>query len=271
MADTFTGFNRFRRIASRRLGVALARAGLVIERTVKSNSFDALLARRLARVKRDGGEFFFLQIGANDGVSHDPIHAFVTANRLAGIVVEPLPDVFELLCETYRHHPQVRKLNCAIHEELEHVTLYRPDPERVGHMSGIASLNRGRHELTSERSGIQADDIIGVEVPAISLSKLLEQERIDHLDLLQIDTEGYDMQIVAGLDLSVLRPSIIRFEHGVYSGVPARDELREILFKLYDHGYAIAMERVDALAWLHEDVSNKHVRMAVKGSADAAV
>ncbi len=255
MTDVRSSFNRYRRMASRRAGIVLARMGLVVERTVKSHSLDALLVRRLARVKREQGEFFFLQIGANDGFSHDPINAFVSANRVAGIVVEPLPDVFDMLRKTYGKHPQIRKLNVAIHEELDHVTLYRPDPERVGDMSGIASLHQDRHELTSERSGIQANDIIAVEVPALSLSALFEQQQVGHLDLLQIDTEGYDMKILAGLDLERCRPSIIRFEHGVYSGVPVRDELREALFRLYDHGYSIAMERVDALAWLHDDVS----------------
>lgn len=256
MADLVNVFNRYRQIASRRAGIALAQLGLVVERTVKSHSLEALMVRRLARIKQAEAEFFFLQIGANDGFSHDPINAFVSANRVAGIVVEPLPDVFERLCKTYERHPQIRKLNIAIHEELDRVTLYRPDPKIID-MSGIASFNRGRHELTSKRTGIRAEDIIEVEVPAISLAKLLEQEKIGHLDLLQIDTEGYDMQILAGLDLTVCRPSIIRFEHGVYSGVPLRNELREALFRLYDHGYSIAMERVDALAWLHEDISKR--------------
>ena len=263
-----SGFTRVRRALSNRASVALTRAGLTIGRTAKSNSFDALLARRMARVKRNGERFFFLQIGANDGVSHDPIHAFVTSGKWAGIVIEPLPDVFDTLCDTYRDHPQVRKLNLAIHEELEQVTLYRPDPERFGEGSGIASLNPERHAHTTARTGLQADDIVGVEVPAMSLSRLLAQENVAHLDLLQIDTEGYDMQILAGLDLEQHRPSIIRFEHGVYSGVPARKELRETLFRLYDHGYAIAMERVDAVAWMQEDVAKKAVRVASEAATD---
>jgi len=237
--------------------------GLVVERTAKSQSLDALMVRRLARVKREHGRFFFLQIGANDGFSHDPINAFVSANRVAGIVVEPLPDVFERLCHTYRNHPQIRKLNLAIHEELDQVTLYRPDPAYAGHMSGIASLSQDRHELTSTRTGIQSEHIISVDVPAMSLSALLDKERVERLDLLQIDTEGYDMKILAGLDFSRYKPSIIRFEHGVYSGVPARAELRETLLRLYDQGYSVAMERVDALAWLQDDVSKRSRRADV--------
>ncbi len=255
-------FSRFRRLASRRLGIALARLGLIVERTAKSESFEALLVRRLAIVREANEQFFFLQIGANDGVSHDPIHAFVTSQRVAGIVVEPLPDVFAELCRTYRHHPQIRKINVAVHAELDRVTLYRPDPARANGLSGIASLNANRHEFTRERSGIQAEDMLAVEVPAMSLTHLLESERVDHLDLLQIDTEGYDMQILASLDLTIHRPSIIRFEHGVYSGVPVRDELRDALFRLYEHGYSIAMERVDAVAWLNEAVAKRRERPA---------
>lgn len=249
--------NRIRRGATRRAGIYLARWGLVVERTAKSESFEALLVRRLAILRRRKQEFFFLQIGANDGVSHDPIHAFVSAFRVAGIVVEPLPDVFQALCQTYARHPQIKKLNLAVHEELEQVTLYRPAADNGQDKSGIASLNKDRFELTSARSGIRSEDIEAVEVPALSLSRLLESEHVDHLDLLQIDTEGYDMKILAGLDLSKYRPSIIRFEHGVYSGAPVRDELREALLNLYDHGYSIAMERVDALAWLNADVAKR--------------
>lgn len=238
----------------------LARLGLVVERTSRSHSFEALLLRRLAVVRKSGGQFCFLQIGANDGVSHDPIHAFVASARVPGIVVEPLPDMFEALCRVYRNHPEIRKFNVAIHNELDRVTLYRPDPAITPYSSGIASVRHDRHELTSSRSGLTADDIIAVEVPAMTISALLAQEQVQHLDLLQIDVEGYDMEILESLDLERWRPSIIRFEHGVYSGVPVRDRLRDTLLRLYDHGYAIAMERVDAMAWMQEDLSRGRTR-----------
>lgn len=255
LRDFSDGFRRNRRLLTQRLGLALTRLGLAVERTSRSQSLDALLVRRLTAVRRARGEFFFLQIGANDGISHDPIHAFVTANRLAGIVVEPLPDVFARLDHTYRRHPQIRKVNAAIHNTEERLTLYRPDPRLGGDSSGIASFDRHRHELTRERSGIRSEDIVAVEVPAIALPALLERERVTHLDLLQIDTEGYDMDILESLDLERHRPSIIRFEHGIYSGAPVRDKLRAALLRLYDHGYSIAMERVDAMAWRHEDIA----------------
>ncbi len=257
MADFGTGFRFYRKTISRRLGAWLTSVGLVVERTAKSESFDALMQRRLNATKRNDQDFFFVQIGANDGVSHDPIHGFVTANRLPGIVVEPLPEVFQKLQQTYQNQPQIKAVNLAIHRELEQVTLYLPNPETNGSLSGIASFSADRYELTSKYSGLTANDMVAVEVPAKSLMALLEESEVPHVDLLIIDTEGYDFEILASLDLEQYQPSIIRFEHGVYSGVDARLELRDALTRLYDHGYSIAMERVDAIAWRHADIS-KH-------------
>ncbi len=257
MTDFLTRAHEWRRYLTRRAGVTLGAWGLDIERTAKSESFSALMQRRLRATRRDGKRFFFVQIGANDGQSHDPIHAFVRANKLAGIVIEPLPDVFDKLCATYQNQPQVKPLNLAIHRELERVTLYRPNPDSAGEHSGIASLDAKRHEFTSGRTGVSDEDIVSIEVPAMSLMALLDQEHIEHVDLLQIDTEGYDLEILKSLDLNQHQPSIVRFEHGVYSGVPVREELREALLRFYDHGYSIAMERVDAVAWRYEDIAKR--------------
>ncbi|MEM7217197.1 MAG: FkbM family methyltransferase [Pseudomonadota bacterium] len=242
-----------RKRASRRAATALTRLGVTLERTAKSERFPALLARRL-RALTDRSEFYFVQIGANDGQSHDPLSTFVRANRLRGLVVEPLPDAFERLRAFYAGCPGVKPVNVAIHAEQTRVTLHRPRPELGARSSGIASLDPERYKLTSRRTGIGAADMVAIDVPAMTLADLFERERIDHLDALVIDTEGYDFEILRGLDLDRYRPSIVRFEHGVYSGVAARAQLREALLRFYDHGYSIAMERVDALAWLQEDV-----------------
>ena len=100
MADFGSGLGFYRRVFKQRFSSALTALGFVVERTAKSTSFDALMQRRLATCKRNRQAFRFVQVGANDGVSHDPINAFVTRNRLAGVVIEPLPDVFAKLCQT---------------------------------------------------------------------------------------------------------------------------------------------------------------------------
>ena len=40
-------------------------------------------------------DFFFLQIGANDGISFDPIYHLVTNFKLRGICLEPIDEYFQ--------------------------------------------------------------------------------------------------------------------------------------------------------------------------------
>ena len=41
--------------------------------------------------------FFFVQVGANDGVNHDPIFHHVRKYNWKGLLIEPIPDIFEKL------------------------------------------------------------------------------------------------------------------------------------------------------------------------------
>src|SRR6266481_6003650 len=56
-------------------------------------------------------DLFFIQIGANDGVSNDPLYKFVIEYGWAGILVEPLPQVFEVLRRNYADKPNLKFLN----------------------------------------------------------------------------------------------------------------------------------------------------------------
>ena len=40
---------------------------------------------------------YFVQIGAHDGIMHDPLHKFLSKNEWSGILVEPQKDAFSLL------------------------------------------------------------------------------------------------------------------------------------------------------------------------------
>ena len=55
----------------------------------------------------DGNPFFFVQIGANDGRIDDPIYKLISRYRLKGLLVEPVPDFFESLVETYKDNSQL--------------------------------------------------------------------------------------------------------------------------------------------------------------------
>ncbi len=46
----------------------------------------------------------------------------------------------------------------------------------------------------------------------MTLQQLLDRHQIEHLDLLQIDAEGYDFEILQTLDFSKTKPTFINYE-----------------------------------------------------------
>jgi FkbM family methyltransferase len=227
----------------------LNRCGLVIRRTDNEQFFDfeALLWHRLHRAN----PFRFVQIGACDGVRFDPIHRFVVENhsRIRGLVVEPLPDLFAMLCQTYRPYPGITPVNCAIHNTAGTMTLHRVRPDRLGELPdwavGITSFDPEHHR----RLGIPDEAMTRVEVPCQTLTGLLAESGLNGLDLLQIDTEGYDAEIILGLDFSQIRPTVIRFEHGLGGGAISMATYRRVLDCLHGAGYEVIPIDSDAVAF----------------------
>jgi len=67
---------------------------------------DYILDRYLVENRPD--DFFFIQVGAYDGVTGDPICGYIRRYGWRGILLEPQRDVFLLLQKNYRDQPQLR-------------------------------------------------------------------------------------------------------------------------------------------------------------------
>lgn len=192
--------------------------------------------------------FFFVQIGANDGKSFDPIYHLVTKENVRGIALEPVPAIFNLLKENYAAYSKVLPVNKAIHKSEREMILYRVDPNKKIYPDwtrGTSSFNKSHHEL----SNISNNDIIEERVQCISFDKLLEDYKVTHIDLLQIDTEGYDYDIIKMIDFNKVAPSIISFEHGVSVGIMSWEKLVEIQKILIKHNYSLIMMENDMIAY----------------------
>ena len=225
---------------------ALGKFGYRVERFDQMNFFEPLLCRRLAKAP----DFFFIQIGANDGIASDPIRRFVTRNDVAGLVVEPLKDIFTKLTANYRDFPKVKPVNVALHQTAKSIELHRVDPVKGAHLGewaqGIASIRKDHHALSQTPGAV----MISETVPCVTLTELIEQHGVARVDLLQIDTEGYDREIIKMIDFQRHQPAIIRFEHGLPDGVMSVAEFKECAGLLMDHGYYVVTEPYDAIAYL---------------------
>jgi FkbM family methyltransferase len=194
-------------------------------------------------------DFFFIQIGANNGVTNDPIREYVLKYHWRGILVEPQPDVFRELVANYAGETQLLFENVAIAPEDGVVTLLTVDhPSPSPHWHAQASLKRS-HVTDNLPKGTLVKEL---KVPALSVSTLLSKHAISKIDLLQIDAEGFDYDIIKMFDFNKVKPTIINFEYICLNG-PRR---RECWKYLADWGYSLLTGQFDALAYLEDGSRN---------------
>jgi FkbM family methyltransferase len=162
----------------------------------------------------------FVEVGSNDGLQHDPLRPFIVDREWRGIMVEPVPYVFERLRRTYEANPRIAIENVAIADRDASLPFYylreaALDERAVlpGWYDGIGSfslqtvLSHSRHIPDIEHR------VIAGEVPCLTFESLCEKHGVQQLDLLLIDTEGYDREVLRGIDLERWSPRLLVFEH----------------------------------------------------------
>ncbi|MFV8354051.1 FkbM family methyltransferase [Flavobacterium sp. XS2P14] len=215
----------------------------------KANNFiflDSLLYK-LISIK---GHINFIQIVGNDGINDDPLHNFIVwnNNRVSGLILEPVKDYYKELEKTYSKFPFITTLNLAIHNYNNEMIINKVKSESLNLLpkstKGIASFYKNHH-LNCK---VSSEHIIEENVKCITLKKLLLNENISTIDLLQIDTEGYDADIILNIDFDHFKPSIINFEYYVPNTM-SKDTLNNIIELLHKHGYEIWTEINDITAY----------------------
>lgn len=195
----------------------------------------------------------YVQVGANDGVMNDPLHSFIRKNynRVKGFHLEPQPDVFNILRSNLEKFDNLKALNLGIHQTDEIIDMFRVKPELLDSLpenaKGIASFKPDhwvKSNLVPNSSFIEK-----IEVHCVNINDFFKMENIDSLDLLLLDTEGYDYEIIKSIDMIKNKPYIIRFEHGVRNQIMDTDQFYEVCEYLNQHGYQIIAESYDATAY----------------------
>jgi FkbM family methyltransferase len=203
--------------------------------------FGSLMGRYSRRLERP---FQYLYIGANDGVMSDTIMKYVEKYNWRGILVEPVPYVMEELKKNFKHLKHQTYEQVAISESNGSRKLY--PFRKTAHQPIFAQLlhSFSKQSLldTHISWGINKEnDIIAIDVPTTTVTTLLEKHKVKQLDLLVIDTEGYDYTIIKSINLDVIRPTFIKFE----SMHMSPSELEELDKLFVNHDYKITRMRGD--------------------------
>ena len=205
---------------------------------------DAELRPRLAHViahhlvAHQPADFFFVQVGAFDGLTNDPLHGFITRFHWHGILLEPQAEAFATLAATYHDEPQLTLRQAAVADADGRRPLYKIRRDAPGLPAWAPQLASFRLEtLLTHRDVIPGiDDLIQTEeVECLTFDTLLAPFPGRTIDLLQIDAEGADFEIIKMFLQGGRRAHIIHFEHKHLS----RREQADCAAFLVERGYSV--------------------------------
>ena len=211
------------RLTPRSVGVWLADAVPVIRKPARAiynrlpSCFHETPAKLIARTFSREVPFFFISIGANDGIAGDPLVELVRHNGgCKGIFVEPVAFLFERLRKNYGDDSERFIFeNVAIGEYDGLKKFYYLDRNSEGGLPDwaeeIGSFDKShilRHFPT-----LTGSQILCADVKCVTLLTLLARNQVGHVDLLVIDVEGYELGVLRQIDFSVIKPRVIIFEH----------------------------------------------------------
>jgi FkbM family methyltransferase len=201
----------------------------------------------LAHLMLKKKDLFFIQIGANDGVTSDPLYKFVTEFGWSGIMVEPMPQAFAALKANHQGNAKLKLMNAALSEKDGTRPLYtvRIDGDTFKKADMYSSFDR---EVVLRNSNFVpdiADRIMEIDVKTISLDTLLREAGERNVDVLAIDTEGFDYQILKMIDFSRMRPAVICYEHTHLN----RADMQAAANLLAAQGYRMTRDNLDTVAY----------------------
>ncbi len=135
----------------------------------------------------------FVDVGANHPVILSQTWA-LEQKGWSGVLVEPNPEMFKLLCE---QRPRSRSV-----------------PAAVGVESGEVDLFLGVIHQHSTLAPILGDPMSGrkVRVPLRTLDSILSETGVTTIDFLSIDVEGHELKVLQGLNLEKYAPGLILVE-----------------------------------------------------------
>lgn len=198
----------------------------------------------------------FIQIGANDGKTSDPFYRFAFTNELSGIYIEPQKYTFEKkLCKTYENKDNIILENVAIASKSESKILFKIAWSLERWATGLASFNKNSLTKQFENGEIQRiASLNGSTIPedeskriseevvtCVTLDSLIKKHNYSDVDIIGIDTEGYDYEILKLIPFSMIEPKCIFFEHKHLDPISLESALR----LLKNNGYSMFMDKSD--------------------------
>lgn len=159
------------------------------------NYEDVLLWRALQHVPNG----FYIDVGANDPELHSVTKAFYDAGW-RGINIEPMPSYGAAFRE---QRPRDINLNVAAGASSGSITLFDvPDVNGWASTDAEVAANHRAH----------GHAVVEHTVPLLTLTEICRQHVTGPVHFLKVDVEGFEADVLRGMDFSLCRPWIVVVE-----------------------------------------------------------
>ena len=182
----------------------------------------------------------FIQIGSNDGKHNDPIFPYINKAGWKGILVEPVPYLFERLKSNYTEfRDKLIFENSAIANESGRLKFYRLQASDMTELpEWYDQLGSFKKEVVlRHKNCFPCFDDLFIEdtVNAITFQELLKKHKVKTLNLVHIDTEGYDYEIIKTIPFDDIEIDLVMFEHRHLS----EPDYKKSVKLLHDKGFKV--------------------------------
>jgi FkbM family methyltransferase len=181
----------------------------------------------LFQYSKDIADFSVLQIGANDGLVNDPICKLIRKEKWTGVLLEPQELVYnKYLVPLYKNYSKIKLMNNAIASNENTADLYVISFSAERWATGLASFVKSSIEgkiadgyvdkcikKYNEKAPAKKEDYIKTQqVKCVSFESVFKSSELKKIDLLQIDTEGFDFEIIKMFPFDKIKPGVISYE-----------------------------------------------------------
>ena len=180
----------------------------------KGNHYDAILDKIF--YKKENG--FFVELGAFNGIDYSNTAFFEFTRNWKGILIEPS---FEVYKDCIKNRPNSICINAAC------VSNDYTFPTIKGDFNNITMASINGVRLCSNTNSL-------IEVPALTLEYIFNKYNITTIDFLSLDAEGYEFNILKGINFNKYRPKYMLIE--IY-----KNDYNDILAFLKENNYTLLL------------------------------
>jgi FkbM family methyltransferase len=183
-----------------------------------------------------------VDIGAHDGRFLSNSYSYI-ASGWRGVLIEPMPEVFQRLVANHQRHPHALCVNVACGATRSVAKLFVGADGDLGQNSTLSTDDN--EWMRAQRTNRSID----VRVEPIS-QVLMDAGILGDIGLLLVDCEGMDLEALQGLDPSTHRPWVVVTEQ--YAQNPGKETAKAALLRSWGMQFHTTVGCNDM--WIRPDV-----------------